>query len=130
MLANVNSHLPETADGQPSLRGSGRIIKPRVENAAVVSRLVLSDLLLLLENRHRPTGPVEKEFVRGRQSDDSTADDCYAHATQIRAVRRSRVVDLGARGQARRSFVLREPEASEHHSERKWNKARRPTGLR
>ena len=68
-------HLLGPAHGEPRLGGAGPIVEAAVDHAAVVPRLVLTDVGLLLDHDDGQPGEALDQGERGGQANDAAADD-------------------------------------------------------
>ena len=79
---------------ESSLGRPGRVVEPRVDDTAVVPRLVTGELGLLLEDRDPELGALLEEAVRRGQTNDPAADDgninAFDHGLIVGNVRLSR----------------------------------------
>jgi hypothetical protein len=47
-LSRISCHLPDAADGKPGLAGTRDVVQAGVQNATVVTGLMLADIVLFL----------------------------------------------------------------------------------
>ena len=62
-------------DAQTRLERSRRVVDPRVDDAAVVSRLMARKLVLLLQQRQPDSGVTCDQLASDRETEDASADD-------------------------------------------------------
>jgi len=75
LLAAKADHFLDARDRQPRLGRAGLVIKPAMQDAAVVSGLVPADCVLFFQNRDRKAGQSPAQIESGGQADDATAHD-------------------------------------------------------
>ncbi len=75
LFAAKPDHFLDARDRQPRLRRSGLVIKPAMQNPAVVSSLVPAHCVLFLQNRDREAGQSPAQLDGRGQTNDATAHD-------------------------------------------------------
>ena|SRR5436190_7046221 len=81
LLAKCN-HLANARDSQPRFDGARFVIKSRVQDAAIVARLMARDVGLFFEDDDFDSGKFFAQFDGGAQTDYPSADDDDAFLSQ------------------------------------------------
>ena len=82
VFAAKSRHLLDAVDGQPGFCGTGLVVKPGVQNPAIIPGLVLADRRLFFQKRDLGCRILPPKFIRGRQADNTAADNDDALGNQ------------------------------------------------
>ena len=75
MLAAEIYHGSGSGDAQPRLERAGLVIDTGVDDSAVMSALVLSDVEFFLQEQEFGARESLRDYARDGESDDASADD-------------------------------------------------------
>lgn len=75
VLAGEFGHEPDSANGEAGFQRAGFVVKPAVEDAAVVRALVAAGGVFFFKDADGGTGFAEKQLTGDGETDDASADD-------------------------------------------------------
>ena len=75
----IGCHLPDAADGKAGLTGTRGVVQASVQYPTIVTGLMLTNIVLLLEYGNSPVGLGLKQLICCRQPYDPASYDCNSH---------------------------------------------------